>query len=176
MLRIHAGVQGATNALGAIFFSMAYMQFIGLAECAETMLRLPVFYKQKFALFFPAWAYSIPPAIIRIPISVIEITFWSCLVRSSACHLRFLRDHRGRTAADFVVDMCWQIGRLAIPAGGVLIPLSPIVGVLGGRLGDRGWQVRNLISNPEEADHVPHSPVARADTAYRPLCIISLSL
>ena len=152
-----------------MFFSLAYMQFLGLAECAETMQRLPVFYKQKFNLIFPGarrlslyhkhfvqlsclpcwpvfaysrkasygsadcarssvfkravhqhpcgrasawqrpsqkwkviiinpltfqswecillliaccvgWAYAIPFAIIRIPITLIEVTFWSIVV------------------------------------------------------------------------------------------------
>lgn len=55
-------------------------QFLGLAECAETMMRLPVFYKQKFALFFPSWAYAIPFAIIRLPITFIEVSAWSLVV------------------------------------------------------------------------------------------------
>ena len=63
-----------------MFFSLAYMQFLGLAECAETMMRLPVFYKQKFALFYPAWAYAVPFALIRIPITLIEVTFWAIVV------------------------------------------------------------------------------------------------
>jgi hypothetical protein len=46
-------VQGAQNTLSAIFYSAAYMQFLGLAECAKTMQRLPVFWKQKFKLFYP---------------------------------------------------------------------------------------------------------------------------
>jgi ABC-2 type transporter len=73
-------VQGASNALSAMFFSLAYMQFIGLAECAESMMRLPLFYKHKYALFFPAWAYAIPPAIVRLPIILVEVTGWTVVV------------------------------------------------------------------------------------------------
>ena len=39
-------MQKAAAALSVMFFSIAYMQFLGLAECSETMMRLPVFYKQ----------------------------------------------------------------------------------------------------------------------------------
>jgi hypothetical protein len=46
-------MQGAQNVLSALFFSAAYMQFLGLAETANIMMRLPVFYKQKAKLFFP---------------------------------------------------------------------------------------------------------------------------
>jgi hypothetical protein len=73
-------LQGASAALSAIFFSIAYMQFLGLAECAETMLGLPVFWKQKFALFFPSWAYAIPFALIKVPVMLLEVTCWSVFV------------------------------------------------------------------------------------------------
>jgi hypothetical protein len=73
-------VQNAVNALSAMFFSLAYMQFIGLAECADSMMRLPIFYKHKYALFFPAWAYAIPPAIVKLPITLLEVTGWSLMV------------------------------------------------------------------------------------------------
>jgi hypothetical protein len=66
--------------LGAVFFSMAYMQFLGLAECAETMMRLPVFYKHKYTLFFPGWAYAIPFPTLHIPKAILEVTLWSMIV------------------------------------------------------------------------------------------------
>lgn len=72
-------MQGAASGLSVNLFSMAYMQFLGLAECAETMMRLPVFYKQKFALFFPSWAYAVPFGLIRLPITAVEVSAW-CLV------------------------------------------------------------------------------------------------
>ena len=83
--------------MSAIFFSMSYMQFLGLAECADTLLRLPVFYKQKYTLFFPGWAYSIPFATIHIPRALIEVSMWSLVVywvvgleaEPSRCELRF---------------------------------------------------------------------------------------
>jgi hypothetical protein len=59
---------------------MSYMQFLGLAECAETILRLPLFYKQKHTLLFPGWAYAIPFATIHIPRAILEVTLWSLLV------------------------------------------------------------------------------------------------
>jgi hypothetical protein len=73
-------VQGASAALSAIFFSIAYMQFLGLADCAETMMGLPLFWKQKFALFFPSWAYAIPFAVIKLPVIILEVTCWSLFV------------------------------------------------------------------------------------------------
>lgn len=72
--------QGAANRFSAIFFSMAYMQFLGLAECADTLIRLPLFFKQRFNLFFPAWAFAVPPAVVRLPVIFLEVTFWSNVV------------------------------------------------------------------------------------------------
>ncbi|KAK9152792.1 hypothetical protein Sjap_000272 [Stephania japonica] len=42
--------------------------------------RLPVFYKQRDNCFHPAWAWSIPSWILRVPYSVIESAVWSCVV------------------------------------------------------------------------------------------------
>ena len=38
--------------------------------------RLPVFYKQRDALFFPTWAYVVPTNLGRIPVSFLETTIW----------------------------------------------------------------------------------------------------
>ena len=38
--------------------------------------RLPVFFKQRDALFFPTWAYVVPTNLGRIPVSFLETTIW----------------------------------------------------------------------------------------------------
>lgn len=65
MIRVTACVQGASNALSVIFYSAAYMQFLGLAECAKAMSRLPVFYKQKYKLFYPGASCAVLHARLR---------------------------------------------------------------------------------------------------------------
>jgi hypothetical protein len=80
LCKIRCGVQASANMLGVVFFSIVYMQFLGLAQCAETIERLPVFYKHKYTLFFPGWAYAIPSPILHIPKVVLEVTLWSMLV------------------------------------------------------------------------------------------------
>ncbi|VFQ87367.1 unnamed protein product [Cuscuta campestris] len=45
-------------------------------ELAPTIFRLPVFYKQRDLLFYPAWAYAIPTWILRLPLSFIEVSAW----------------------------------------------------------------------------------------------------
>jgi hypothetical protein len=57
---------------GALFFSLINVMFNGMAELAMTVFRLPVFYKQRDFLFYPAWAFGLPIWVLRIPLSLIE--------------------------------------------------------------------------------------------------------
>ncbi|XP_010249930.1 PREDICTED: pleiotropic drug resistance protein 1-like [Nelumbo nucifera] len=62
--------------LGALFFALITLMFNGLSEISMTIAKLPVFYKQRDLLFFPAWAYSLPTWILKIPITFIEAGIW----------------------------------------------------------------------------------------------------
>ncbi|CAA0829240.1 ABC transporter G family member 34 [Striga hermonthica] len=64
---------------GALFFSLINVMFNGTAELALTVLRLPVFFKQRDALFYPAWAFSLPIWLVRIPLSLMESLIWIVL-------------------------------------------------------------------------------------------------
>ena len=59
--------------LGALFFAVITIMFNGFSEIALTVIKLPVFFKQRDLLFFPAWAYTIPTWILKIPISFVEV-------------------------------------------------------------------------------------------------------
>lgn len=65
--------------MGALFFTTVMIMFNGFAELAFTILKLPVFYKQRDLLFFPAWAYALPTWILRIPISLLETIVWAAM-------------------------------------------------------------------------------------------------
>lgn len=65
--------------MGALFFAILRLMFSGLAEIVITVTELPVFYKQRDLLFYPAWTYSLPKWILKIPISVIEAGTWVLL-------------------------------------------------------------------------------------------------
>ncbi|XP_047177398.1 ABC transporter G family member 36-like, partial [Vigna umbellata] len=67
---------GASLYIGAILFSMIMNMFNGFAELALTIGRLPVFYKHRDHLFQPAWTYTLPNFLLRIPISVFESLVW----------------------------------------------------------------------------------------------------
>lgn len=66
--------------LSCLFFGLVHMMFNGFSELPLMIFRLPVFYKQRDNLFYPAWAWSLPSFILRVPYSVIESVVWSCVV------------------------------------------------------------------------------------------------
>ncbi|XP_073114916.1 ABC transporter G family member 36 [Elaeis guineensis] len=62
--------------MGALFFGIVTIMFNGFSELAMTILKLPVFFKQRDLLFYPAWSYTIPTWILKIPISLAEVGVW----------------------------------------------------------------------------------------------------
>lgn len=62
--------------MGAMFFTIIIIMFNGFAELAMTIMKLPVFYKQRDLLFYPSWAFSLPTWIFRIPITFVEVSIW----------------------------------------------------------------------------------------------------
>ncbi|XVE91137.1 hypothetical protein DITRI_Ditri20bG0130600 [Diplodiscus trichospermus] len=77
---MHAGnLEDGAKFLGALFFSLINVMFNGMAELALTVLRLPVFYKQRDFLFYPPWAFSLPIWVLRIPLSFMESGIWIIL-------------------------------------------------------------------------------------------------
>lgn len=62
--------------MGSLFFSIIMIMFNGFSELALAILKLPVFFKQRDYLFYPAWAYAIPTWILKIPITVMEVGGW----------------------------------------------------------------------------------------------------
>ncbi|KAE8664723.1 Pleiotropic drug resistance protein 12 [Hibiscus syriacus] len=66
---------GATY-VGALIFGMAINMFNGLSELSLMINRLPVFYKQRDLLFHPAWTYTLPSFLHRVPISILESVVW----------------------------------------------------------------------------------------------------
>ncbi|MED6120622.1 transcription factor [Stylosanthes scabra] len=64
---------------GALFFSVLMLMFNGMAEIPMIIAKLPVYYKQRGHLFYPAWAYAIPSWILKIPVSLLEVSDWILL-------------------------------------------------------------------------------------------------
>ncbi|MCD9641747.1 transcription factor [Datura stramonium] len=64
---------------GALFFVVVMIMFNGMAEINLTILKLPIFFKQRDLLFYPSWAYALPTWILKIPITFIEVGLWTFL-------------------------------------------------------------------------------------------------
>ena len=62
-----------------LFFCLINVMFNGMQELSMTVFRLPVFYKQRDLLFYPAWAFAMPIWVLRIPVSLIESGIWIVL-------------------------------------------------------------------------------------------------
>ncbi|XP_044483312.1 pleiotropic drug resistance protein 3-like isoform X3 [Mangifera indica] len=77
--RMGIDVIHASYYMGALFFGLLILLVDGVPELTLTTARLPVFFKQKELRFYPAWAYAIPTAILKVPLSVIESVVWTCL-------------------------------------------------------------------------------------------------
>lgn len=65
--------------LGSFFFSLMVMTFNGLAELVMTIRRLPVFFKQRDLYFYPAWAYTLPIFLLKIPHSLFDSLIWTSI-------------------------------------------------------------------------------------------------
>ncbi|XP_062089780.1 pleiotropic drug resistance protein 1-like isoform X2 [Humulus lupulus] len=75
----HKTLQDGNIYLGSLFFSTLMIMFNGMSELPMTIVKLPVFYKQRDLQFFPAWAYALPSMILKIPVAFIEVAVWMSL-------------------------------------------------------------------------------------------------
>ncbi|ONK80620.1 uncharacterized protein A4U43_C01F19870 [Asparagus officinalis] len=68
--------EDGTIYIGALLFSLIINLFNGFIELSLTLVRLPVLYKHRDLLFYPAWVYTLPNFLLRIPISVFDSLVW----------------------------------------------------------------------------------------------------
>ncbi|VAI43433.1 unnamed protein product [Triticum turgidum subsp. durum] len=59
--------------LGVLFFFVGETMFSNLGDLGGTIMKLPLFFKER-DVFYPAWAYTLPQWILKIPITLVEIT------------------------------------------------------------------------------------------------------
>ncbi|GFP80384.1 pleiotropic drug resistance protein 3 [Phtheirospermum japonicum] len=80
-LRTQMGVDlvHAYSYLGALYFSLIILVVDAIPELSMTVARLPIFYRQRHLYFYPAWAYTVPATILKIPLSLLEAVVWTCL-------------------------------------------------------------------------------------------------
>ncbi|XP_015689586.1 ABC transporter G family member 40 isoform X2 [Oryza brachyantha] len=72
----HGKFSDGTKFLGALTFNLITVMFNGLSEMSLTVQKLPVFYKHRNFMFFPAWTYGLATILIKVPISLVEAAVW----------------------------------------------------------------------------------------------------
>ncbi|WKA02608.1 hypothetical protein VitviT2T_020777 [Vitis vinifera] len=77
--RMDVDIIHANYYLGSLFYALVILLVDGFPELSMTVSRLPVFYKQRDLCFYPAWAYTIPATILKIPLSFVESLVWTSL-------------------------------------------------------------------------------------------------
>ncbi|KAJ6848182.1 pleiotropic drug resistance protein 2-like isoform X1 [Iris pallida] len=75
----HDTIADGGKFFGALFYSLSNVMFNGVAELAMTVLRLPLFYKQRDSLFFPPWTFGLSYCILKLPLSLMESGIWVIL-------------------------------------------------------------------------------------------------
>lgn len=80
-LRTRMGIDAvhANYYMGSLFFGLLLLMVIGIPEITLTLSRLPGFYKQREYYLYPAWAYSVPAIILKVPVSLMESFIWTSL-------------------------------------------------------------------------------------------------
>ncbi|KAK1561770.1 hypothetical protein Q3G72_000320 [Acer saccharum] len=68
--------EGGQKFYGALFFSLINVMFNGFAKLPMTLIRLPVFFKQRDHMFYPTWAFGLPIWLLRILLSFVESAIW----------------------------------------------------------------------------------------------------
>ncbi|KAF3614076.1 ABC transporter G family member 39 [Capsicum annuum] len=104
---------------GALFFSLIKMMFNGTAELGLTVSRLPVFFKQRDSLFYPAWAFALPIWLLKIPLSFVESLIWITLTYYT---IRFAPDASrtqvvANTFATFTMLIVFVLGGFIVAKG-----------------------------------------------------------
>ncbi|GAB2264161.1 hypothetical protein Droror1_Dr00026295 [Drosera rotundifolia] len=75
----HKSLRDGAKYHEVLFFSLVQIMFNGYAELFLTVSKLPIFYKQRDQLFYPAWAYALPIWVLRVPLSFVECAIWIAL-------------------------------------------------------------------------------------------------
>lgn len=69
----------ANYIMGALYYALVRLLTNGVAELQLTISRLPVFYKQRAFFLYPAWAFSVPASVLKIPFSIIDAFLWTAM-------------------------------------------------------------------------------------------------
>ncbi|XP_044480570.1 pleiotropic drug resistance protein 1-like [Mangifera indica] len=107
---------------GACFFTAMMIMFNGMSEISMTIVKLPVFYKQRDLRFYPSWAYALPSWILKIPVAFVEAGVWVFLTY----YVIGFESNVGRFAKQFLLlfivnQMASGLFRLIAAAGRTMV-------------------------------------------------------
>ncbi|XP_058179423.1 pleiotropic drug resistance protein 3-like [Rhododendron vialii] len=77
--RVNINLIQANYFMASLFYALMRLMTNGITELSMTISRLAVFHKQRDMYFYPAWAYTIPTAILKIPFSFVDAFLWTAL-------------------------------------------------------------------------------------------------
>ncbi|XP_030534266.1 pleiotropic drug resistance protein 2-like isoform X1 [Rhodamnia argentea] len=153
-------VEDGGKFMGALFFSLVNVMFNGMAELAMTVFRLPVFFKQRDLLFYPAWAFALPIWVLRIPLSFLESGIWIILtyhtIGFAPAAIRFFRQFLAFFAIHQTALSLFRfiaaVGRTQVVANTVGTFTLLVVLVLGGFIVSRNdikpWMIWGYYVSP----------------------------
>ncbi|KAL0035494.1 hypothetical protein WJX77_008879 [Trebouxia sp. C0004] len=136
-----------------IFFAALVSIFAGFGKIPETVLALPVFYKQRENKFFPAWCYALPMTLLDIPLALWEAVLWTAIPYFAVGYYKdggrffifFLVLFLTNTASNALFRGCAAVGRDPIVAStvGVLAMYSVVFsgGIMLARIQIKGWWI-----------------------------------
>ena len=73
-------IQDGNVYLGLLFFTTMTAMWNVFAEMGTMCFALPVFFKQRGMQMFPAWAFSLPAAVLRLPFSILDATLFTAVM------------------------------------------------------------------------------------------------
>lgn len=76
---LHVDLKSANYLMGSLYYALVRLMTNGVAELSLTITRLPVVDKQRTFSLYPAWAYSIPASILKIPFSLVDALLWTAI-------------------------------------------------------------------------------------------------
>lgn len=77
--QLEIDLEHANYLMGSLYYAIVRLMTNGVAELTLTIIRLPVVYRQRSFYLYPAWAYSVPASILKIPISLCESLLWTAI-------------------------------------------------------------------------------------------------
>jgi ABC-2 type transporter len=75
----HDTVEDGYIYMGVLFTGLVTHTLYGLFEMTMAVVKLPVFYKQRDFLFYPAWAYAISTWLLKVPLTFLECALYVSL-------------------------------------------------------------------------------------------------